>query len=254
LFENNYAHVKSGQWCPICAAGLNERICRAIFEKLFLQKFSKERPKWLVGIRGFRLELDGYCREVGLAFEYQGEQHYKEIKHFYRNKINGLDARIDSDKLKREMCKLNKVALIEIPFSVKPKDMRDYILNACIRHGFVPPNKEPFDVFELEVVAKSRIAEMHELAKDRGWKCLSNNFVGSHSKLKWQCSVGHTFEQEPALLRSGYGYPVHPAVPEPHVEIHYSGLGTPIVLESPFHNRNRLCRAPVYFRLLALRI
>ena len=44
-----YSNVASGRWCPECAAGLGERICRAHFEQMFGRDFPKARPDWLSG-------------------------------------------------------------------------------------------------------------------------------------------------------------------------------------------------------------
>ena len=45
--------VKQGTWCPECASGLGERICRAFFEQLFNAKFPKAHPKWLKSEIGY---------------------------------------------------------------------------------------------------------------------------------------------------------------------------------------------------------
>ena len=62
----------------------HEERCRAIFERLLNQKrvgehllFKKVRPSWLINHEtGFCLELDGYCKQLKLAFEYDGIQHH----------------------------------------------------------------------------------------------------------------------------------------------------------------------------------
>ena len=44
---------------------------------------------------------------------------------------------------------------------------------------------------------KYSIELMHDIAKNRGGKCLSNTFVNIDSKLKWQCNQGHIWESTP---------------------------------------------------------
>ena len=46
-WEASLRNVKHNQsWRPICGAGVSERMCRAIFERLFVTLFPKARPKW----------------------------------------------------------------------------------------------------------------------------------------------------------------------------------------------------------------
>ena len=75
-------HVRAGHWCPICSAGNSERICRDIFEQMFGLPFPKLRPSWLLGGKGRKMELDGYCESLRLAFEYHGHQHYQPVNFF----------------------------------------------------------------------------------------------------------------------------------------------------------------------------
>lgn len=91
--------IKSGQWCPQCSSGLGERICREFFEQLFGHQFPKIRPKWLINKRGNRMELDGYCESLGIAFEHQGEQHYSVI-HFIKSEER-LQIRQEDDREKK---------------------------------------------------------------------------------------------------------------------------------------------------------
>jgi len=42
--------------------------------------------------------------------------------------------------------------------------------------------------------AKLTIEEMHQIAKGKGGKCLSDKYIGIATKLKWQCKEGHVWE------------------------------------------------------------
>ena len=50
---------------------------------------------------------------------------------------------------------------------------------------------------------KSTIEKMHEIAKDRGGKCLSERYINESAKLTWQCKVGHQWETAPSNLKQG---------------------------------------------------
>lgn len=63
------------------------------------------------------MELDGYCEQLNLAFEYDGEFHYKD--HFSGDK---LDKRQRYDKIKDELCIKNGVRLIRIPYFEQNKE------------------------------------------------------------------------------------------------------------------------------------
>lgn len=45
------------------------------------------------------------------------------------------------------------------------------------------------------------IEEMREMARTLGGKCLSDQYVNSNTKLKWECSEGHIFEKRPTEIR-----------------------------------------------------
>ena len=50
---------------------------------------------------------------------------------------------------------------------------------------------------------KLTIGEMQELAKSRGGKCLSKEYVNNHTKLKWECKNGHRWESTPKSVKKG---------------------------------------------------
>lgn len=64
--------------CPYCRPLRSENFTREVFEDYFRgYSFPKVRPSFLGG-----LELDGYCQDLNLAFEYDGQQHFQWIKAF----------------------------------------------------------------------------------------------------------------------------------------------------------------------------
>ncbi|WP_434284699.1 zinc-ribbon domain-containing protein [Clostridium botulinum] len=44
---------------------------------------------------------------------------------------------------------------------------------------------------------KYTLEQMKHFAKERGGKCLSNKYINSRTKLKWECSKGHVWEATP---------------------------------------------------------
>jgi hypothetical protein len=111
-----------------CVTKVNEGRCRDIFESLLNKKFPTVRPDWLKNTKtGYNLELDGYCEELNLAFEYDGEQHFKEIDNNFRSS-EPLHKVQERDSLKDELCKIKGIILIRIPYTEK-KRLKSFIQN-----------------------------------------------------------------------------------------------------------------------------
>jgi len=53
--------------------------------------------------------------------------------------------------------------------------------------------------------AKLTIEEMHQIAKSRGGKCLSDKYINNATKLKWQCKKGHVWETIPMAVKRHKG-------------------------------------------------
>ena len=60
-----------------------------------------------------RLSLDFFMPHYNLAFEFQGEQHYKFNKFFHPEK-SALNQQKERDVKKRQWCQLNNILLIEV--------------------------------------------------------------------------------------------------------------------------------------------
>jgi len=147
------------------------------------------------------MELDGYCKELKLAFEYNGHQHYTKTT---RIKNYNLDQRKKDDKLKKELCKRNGVTLIIIPYLISNGDKQKYIINECKRNGVeLPKNIEFIDFKTLDVYRRDDIKKMQDLAESRGGKCLSKVYINSQTKLTWQCKEGHIWKAIPASVSFG---------------------------------------------------
>lgn len=129
IWEATPSNIKGGTWCPVCSQSKNEKVCRDVFEKLFNKKFPKSKPKWLINPKtGWKLELDGYCEELGIAFEYNGIQHYKSIKKFFHRSRRTLKEQQQIDRLKKKRCHEKGVNLVEIPYTVNHKEMKRHII------------------------------------------------------------------------------------------------------------------------------
>lgn len=122
-YSITYSNFKKGHGCPYCIYK-KEQETREILETLYASPFPKQRPKWLNG-----MELDGYNEELGLAFEYQGEQHYHyHPKLFHKKGIKKFLEQHFRDKIKVKLCQENNVKLVVIPYYIKNKE--EFILNS----------------------------------------------------------------------------------------------------------------------------
>lgn len=189
--------IKTGSWCPKCCDGIGERLCRLIFETIFKHPFPKIRSDWLKRESGKNLELDGYCSELGVAFEYNGSQHYPGRKTIYPN------SKYDNEKIK--ICAKNNVKLFiieEIINMSKYKDIlkqikeQDYSININIDIPIC--NIYKTNQSELQFKEIKAIAEL------RGGKCLSNVYVDSVFKLDFECGIcNYTWKASPNSIKNG---------------------------------------------------
>jgi len=116
-WEATPLNVRRTSWCPNCKLNKRERACRRAFEQVYKVVFPKVRPEWLVNSRGNRMELDGYSKELELAFEYQGIQHY-EYCHMHRN-LAEFEWQQQRDREKVVLCEQKGVRLIQVPWTTK---------------------------------------------------------------------------------------------------------------------------------------
>ncbi len=136
-FSAKYSTIKSQKtWCPYCTQSVGERAVRYVLESIFGKEFIKTRPKWLVNESGKRLELDGFCEVLGLAFEHNGKQHYSTKYH------RGTVKLIENDSIKLHLCQINDVNLIvvpEVPSLIRFENLPSYLIRELTSKGVQIP-------------------------------------------------------------------------------------------------------------------
>ena len=124
----NFHHIKHGnRWCPDCSKFKTEAVCRTIVERYLSKNFPNTRPKFLKG-----LELDGYNKELRIAFEYNGKQHYEYVPFFHKNGPVNLETQKSRDRKKFRLCHKYGVKLVIIPYQysyLNPEELEDFIVN-----------------------------------------------------------------------------------------------------------------------------
>lgn len=172
-------------WCPYCSSGIYEAICRVTFEKSFDKPFPRTRPDWLRNKEGNKLELDGYCAELNIAFEHNGMQHYKLLTK-YPNDLKKIKRH---DAIKRKMCKQRNIKL----YQIKELNSRDKIEQLIKLLG----NK--IDINTVYMLAKNNRTNMLDkvktFAKSRNEECLSEYYINNNEQLLFKCAIGHEFKR-----------------------------------------------------------
>jgi hypothetical protein len=109
----------------------NEKECRRIIEGIYGAPFPSIRPDFLKSPRtGKNLELDMYNKDLKLAFEYNGVQHYKYTPFFHKS-YKDFEKQKLNDGYKALVCKNLGIKLINIPYTTSYKDLNMYLTNIC---------------------------------------------------------------------------------------------------------------------------
>lgn len=151
VFTSDYANVMRGRWSPH-EGKISEPLCRQVLEHLFKGDFPTSRSVLLPEHNGtdFAWELDGFCAEQHLAFEYQGHPcHWNPDEPTYE-KTSQRDAQ------KKLLCNQLGITLIQIPAFTKGSIWADdrvyqHVLAAVkqtfLERGETLPemNQEPFE-------------------------------------------------------------------------------------------------------------
>lgn len=95
------------------------------------------RPEWLNTDNGGNLELDFFIKELNLAIEVQGKQHWQFVPIFHTNR-EGYNSQIERDKTKKDICKRIGIKLVEV---FCKDDIHSLIRDYFYTEPFVPQQK-----------------------------------------------------------------------------------------------------------------
>ncbi len=220
--------VAGGHWCPECnKAGLSERQCRTALEQIFGVPFPKAHPEWLRCAEYSRpLELDGYAEPLGIAFEYHGAQHYRVIP-----RLSGTQAKLEAiqckDQLRRELCAVQGVILIEVPefgtsdLELRAKHIRTAAIRAMRDAGRECDDRMTSQAIDLVPAFSSTIQRrLDQAAEAKGGRCVTQQFRGWSGSATWECAAGHRWTASPtSVLHGGSWCPACAGQVGPSIEI-----------------------------------
>lgn len=120
---------KGGNVCPKCNESVGEKILSSVLDSF---GFNYDVQYTIDGCMfESKLKFDAFDINNNIAYEYQGEQHYKPIDFSGRGDdwANDNFAIIQlRDNIKREYCKKHEIPLIEIPYWERD-NMRDFLID-----------------------------------------------------------------------------------------------------------------------------
>ncbi|MFW9881246.1 MAG: hypothetical protein ACFFG0_49915, partial [Candidatus Thorarchaeota archaeon] len=183
-------------WCPKCIESIGETVCRQFFEALFFAEFHKAEKgefSWLVNEDGNYMELDGHNKDLMIAFERHGRQHYENVYHFYRGDSEKFNKRLRDDQKRRLLCEQHGYHLIEVGFEwrngklyrIQFREMEDHIRKICKEKGIIIPNQEKIKWREFQLNNTDKLKEMQDIAHSRNGELLSKIYFNAHTKLHW---------------------------------------------------------------------
>jgi hypothetical protein len=192
-FWTDIYRLQNGNWCTQCRTpGIYENAVRLLLEHLIGEPLTKARPSWLVNSGGNQMELDGYNEELGLAFEYQGEQHFYFVPFFHESKAD-FHRRLEDDKLKKKLCKARDIVLLCPDYLLDPDGLEFFLRSELTRlKPQIKLNSDSLNWREMDIgneeVRRNYLRELIEIAEAKGGKCLSNVYINNHTKLRFTCA------------------------------------------------------------------
>lgn len=110
-------HLRGGGGCPYCSNSTGEIDVRLWLEEHDIDFLYQYRiPNFNSNLSLQYLVADFYLPNHKTIIEFQGQQHYFNISHFYRNSKRTFELQLLRDETLRLYCKQNKLNLIEIKY------------------------------------------------------------------------------------------------------------------------------------------
>jgi hypothetical protein len=118
FLQTPFAHssVSMKQGCPFCKISKGEdEIEKYLIKNNITYIREKKFDNCINPQTNKKLPFDFFLPKYNILIEYQGEQHYKKIGHYFE-RAGGLEGRQYRDKIKREFGKANNFLYIEISY------------------------------------------------------------------------------------------------------------------------------------------
>jgi hypothetical protein len=114
-----------------------ELLVKYHIENIFNSPFYKIRPNFLKNeATGRNLEIDLFNKELGLGIEIQGIQHYKFSPRFHLSQQQFIEQQ-QRDQMKLHKCRQFGITIIEVPYHIKEKEVRNYLITQLKMHKFL---------------------------------------------------------------------------------------------------------------------
>lgn len=144
------------------SSSTGEETCRQFLQDVFGAIFPKTRPKFLINpLTGSSLELDGYNPNLGIAFEYNGIQHYEYTPYYHKCFQDFLDQK-RRDRVKINTCKRYGILLIVIPYYID--DTQSYIADQLVENGFAIYVANHIDNYYLKGLYALKVDQLKYIA------------------------------------------------------------------------------------------
>lgn len=131
-----------GNRCPYCKQSKGEALVSRILNDCIGKNnyYIQYSFDDLRSLNNSKLPFDFYIEKLNLLIEYDGIQHFKEVKYFGGKKK--LDSQKRRDNLKNKYAKDNNISIIRIPYTLSEVEVSRIINNAIKSRKAQIPNKE----------------------------------------------------------------------------------------------------------------
>lgn len=138
--------LRGGGGCPFCTASEGEAVVLGWLDRHHVaHQWHYQIPNHDSTLPLQYIEADFLVTlnnsRQSVVIEYHGEQHYKDVGHFYRDRVRNFDVQQHRDRYLRQYCADHHLRLLEIPYW--EFDHIDAILTSVLIDGNEVPTFEP---------------------------------------------------------------------------------------------------------------
>lgn len=213
VFTLSLENALHGSWCRSCHGWTGEAICRSCFETLFDAPFPSSKPRWLrYPPSGAILQLDGFNAVLGVAFEYQGQQHSSVAGgQWLKHRAAQFRALKLRDSWKLRTCRKNAVTLVRIhaPTSLDaiPELVRRTVKAALARSGQkIPPALAEKPLTLRRPTSGPPMQRLRAYVEAKGGRVHAAAWMGVHGSYEFECSRAHKWRTKALHILGGHSW------------------------------------------------